>query len=31
LGEALLDLRKGDVAIVEQGDQVREYEILNVW
>ncbi|QDK45747.1 hypothetical protein DOM22_11620 [Bdellovibrio sp. ZAP7] len=30
LGEALLDLREGDVAVVEQGDQVREYEILSV-
>lgn len=31
LGEALLDLRKGDVAVVEKGAQVTEYEILNVW
>ncbi len=30
LGEALLDLVEGDVAIVEQGDQTREYEILSV-
>lgn len=30
LGEALLDLHEGDVAVVEQGDQVREYEILSV-
>ncbi|MBO9665347.1 MAG: GreA/GreB family elongation factor [Bdellovibrio sp.] len=30
LGEALLDLRAGDVAAVEQGDQVREYEIISV-
>lgn len=31
LGEALQGLKKGDVAAVETGDQVREYEILNVW
>lgn len=31
LGEALQDLRKGDVAVVETGSQVREYEIVNVW
>lgn len=31
LGEALLDQKKGGVAVVETGDQVREYEILNVW
>ncbi|WP_413581722.1 hypothetical protein [Bdellovibrio sp. HCB288] len=30
LGEALLDLYEGDVAIVEQGDQVREYDIISV-
>ncbi|WP_413293699.1 GreA/GreB family elongation factor [Bdellovibrio sp. HCB185ZH] len=30
LGEALLDLREGDVAVVEQGDQTREYEIISV-
>lgn len=31
LGEALQGLKEGDVAVVETGDQVREYEILNVW
>lgn len=31
LGEALQDLRKGDIAVVETGSQVREYEIVNVW
>lgn len=31
LGEALLDQKNGGVAVVETGDQVREYEILNVW
>lgn len=31
LGEALLDQKKGGVAVVESGDQVREYDILNVW
>ena len=31
LGEALQDLSVGDVAIVENGDQVREYEILQIW
>lgn len=31
LGEALQDLRKGDIAVVENGPQVREYDILNVW
>ncbi|WP_413568997.1 hypothetical protein ACLWBD_16195 [Bdellovibrio sp. HCB117] len=31
LGEALQDLRKGDIAVVENGDQVREYEIINIW
>lgn len=31
LGEALLDQKKGGVAVVETGDQVREYEIVNVW
>jgi transcription elongation GreA/GreB family factor len=30
LGEALLDLVEGDVAVVEQGDSVREYEIISV-
>ncbi|UYL07920.1 GreA/GreB family elongation factor [Bdellovibrio sp. SKB1291214] len=30
LGEALLDLVEGDVAIVEQGDSIREYEIISV-
>jgi transcription elongation GreA/GreB family factor len=30
LGEALLDLHAGDVAVVEQGAQVREYEIISV-
>ncbi|MGZ3772531.1 MAG: GreA/GreB family elongation factor [Pseudobdellovibrionaceae bacterium] len=31
LGEALLDQKKGGIAVVENGDQVREYEIINVW
>ncbi len=31
LGEAMQDLLKGGVAVVETGDQVREYEIINVW
>jgi transcription elongation GreA/GreB family factor len=31
LGEALQDLRLGDVAVVETGPQIREYEIVNVW
>lgn len=31
LGEALQGLKKGDVAIVEMGEQIREYEIINVW
>lgn len=31
LGEALQDLRKGDIATVETGNQVREYEVMNVW
>lgn len=30
LGEALVGLREGDVASIEVGDQVREYEILSV-
>lgn len=31
LGEALLDLKKGDIAVVENGAHIREYEIVNVW
>lgn len=31
LGEALQGLKKDDIAVVETGDQVREYEIINVW
>ena len=31
LGEALQDLTLGDVAQVENGSQIREYEIVNVW
>lgn len=31
LGEALQDLSQGDDAVVETGNQVREYEILKVW
>lgn len=31
VGEALQDLKQGDVAVVENGAQVREYEIVNVW
>jgi transcription elongation GreA/GreB family factor len=31
VGEALQDLKKGDVAVVEAGPQIREYEIINVW
>lgn len=30
LGEALLGLKEGDIAIVEQGTDVKEYEILSV-
>jgi transcription elongation GreA/GreB family factor len=30
LGEALLGLKVGDVAQIEAGDQIREYEILSV-
>ena len=30
LGDAIIGLQKGDVAFVEVGNQVREYEILNV-
>jgi hypothetical protein len=30
LGEALLGLRVGDIAMVEAGDKVREYEILSL-
>ncbi len=31
LGEALLDQKKDGSAVVENGDQVREYDIINVW
>ncbi|MBV2167806.1 MAG: GreA/GreB family elongation factor [Bdellovibrio sp.] len=31
LGEALQDLRQGDIAVVETGEQVREYEVIHVW
>lgn len=31
LGEALQDLRKGGIAVIENGDQFREYNIINVW
>lgn len=31
LGEALLDQKVDGVAVVETGDQVREYDIINVW
>lgn len=31
LGEALQGLREGDVAVVESGPQIREYEIIQVW
>lgn len=31
LGEALLDQKAGGVAVVENGPQVREYDIINVW
>lgn len=31
LGEALQDLKVGGVAVVESGDQFREYEVINVW
>ncbi len=31
VGGALLSRKKGDVAIVENGSQIREYEILNIW
>lgn len=30
LGESLLGLREGDVALVEMGDKVKEYDILSV-
>lgn len=30
LGESLLGLREGDVAVVEHGDEVKEFEILEV-
>lgn len=30
LGEALLGLKVGDTAVVENGDKVREYEILSL-
>lgn len=31
LGEALLGAKVGDVAVVERGEDVREYEILKIW
>ncbi len=31
LGEALQDLKIGDVAVVENGPQIREYEVLKIW
>lgn len=31
LGEALQDLIVGDIALVDQGNQTREYEIVNAW
>ncbi|MEK2647041.1 GreA/GreB family elongation factor [Bdellovibrio sp. BCCA] len=31
LGEALQDLKVGGIAVVENGDQFREYEVLNIW
>jgi transcription elongation GreA/GreB family factor len=31
LGEALQDLLVGDVAQVENGNQIREYEVLKIW
>mgnify|MGYP006258194871 CR=1 FL=1 len=30
LGEALVGQKEGDIAVVEQGPQVREYEILSI-
>lgn len=31
LGEALQDLKKGDIAVIDSGDSFKEFEILNVW
>ncbi|WII72594.1 hypothetical protein QJS83_01755 [Bdellovibrio sp. 22V] len=31
LGEALLDQKEGGSAVVENGDQFREYDIIKVW
>ncbi|MFN3697916.1 MAG: hypothetical protein ACK4VO_10795 [Pseudobdellovibrio sp.] len=31
LGEALLGLKKGDVAIIDSGHREIEYDIINVW
>ncbi|WP_295902300.1 hypothetical protein [uncultured Bdellovibrio sp.] len=31
LGEALQDLKVGGIAVVENGDQFREYEVINIW
>lgn len=31
VGEALQDLKVGDIAVVENGAQVREYEVVNIW
>ena len=31
LGEAVQELVVGDIALVENGSQIREYEIVNVW
>ncbi len=31
LGEALQDLRTGDIASIETGSQIREYEVLQIW
>ena len=31
LGEALLGLKKGGIAVVETGRQEKEYEVLEVW
>lgn len=31
LGEALLSLKVGDIAVIENGDTIKEYDILNIW
>lgn len=31
LGEALQDLKTGDIAVIDSGNSFKEFEILNVW